>query len=53
MLCGYCLYGAPLARIPAVLVINGQSVCEEHVDAACYESPDFSRSLIRVQDGKA
>jgi len=38
--CAYCFYSVdhkPIAR-PAEFVINGQSVCEDHVDTA---APDF------------
>jgi hypothetical protein len=44
MQCGYCFYGVdrkPVSRA-AEFVINGQSVCEDHVDTA---TTDFGKSL--------
>lgn len=47
MLCGYCMYASPYIKRQALFVINGQSVCEDHVDTATQE---FGESLHRLQE---
>lgn len=45
--CGYCRFVAPYRRREAEYVINGQSVCEDHVDMA---GVGFHMSLLNLQD---
>lgn len=49
MICGYCLFSAPFEEVQALLVVNGQSVCRNHVDEAELE---FGRSLLRLQQDR-
>lgn len=46
LLCGYCFHSKPYQSVPAEFIINGQSVCEDHVDSA---SSEFGRSIQRLQ----
>lgn len=46
LLCGYCRFAKPYISAPAEFIINGQSVCEDHVDSA---SSEFGRSLRTLQ----
>jgi hypothetical protein len=44
--CGYCQFAHPFVGKAAKYIINGQSVCDEHVNTA---TADFGRSLLQLQ----
>jgi hypothetical protein len=48
--CGFCKFSAPYADVPAEFIIDGQSVCENHVDAAT--GRPFGAALLEVQQGE-
>ena len=45
--CAFCKFASPYIDREAEFVIDGQAVCEDHVDAPTEEP--FSRALYRVQ----
>lgn len=47
--CGFCKFSAPYADVPAEFIIDGQGVCEAHVDAA---GQPFGRALVLIQQGE-
>jgi hypothetical protein len=47
--CGFCKFAAPFKDVPAEFIIDGQSVCENHVDST---GESFGRALVRVQQGE-
>ncbi len=46
MLCPFCKYAKPFVDVPAVFVIEGISVCEDHVDTV--SGTGFGRDLTRL-----
>jgi hypothetical protein len=48
LLCGFCKFAAPFVEVPAVFIVNGQSVCEDHIDAAAAEH--FHDALYRLNE---
>ena len=47
--CALCKFAAPFVDKPADFIINGQGVCEDHVDAVGTEP--FGKLLRYVQGG--
>lgn len=46
--CTFCFYAKPFEQVPAEFIVNGQSVCEDHVTTAMSVNPEFGRVLDRL-----
>jgi hypothetical protein len=47
--CSFCAYAAPFIEQDAVYVIDGQAVCEDHVDNVTGRG--FGPDLLQLQEG--
>jgi hypothetical protein len=50
MNCALCRFAEPYTHTPAVYIIDGQGVCEEHVDSV--SGSGFDTDLLRLQSGQ-
>lgn len=48
ILCSFCFFAAPYKSQPAEFIINGQAVCEDHVDRTRDDA--FGAALVKLQD---